>query len=32
MGDSNPKGEGFKWKIKDFMGIFIKNFKWPWQV
>ena len=32
MSDLNPEGEDSKFKIKDFMGILIKNFKWLWQV
>ena len=32
MSDLNPEGEDSKFKIRDFMGILSKNFKWPWQV
>ena len=32
MSDLNPKGKDSKFKIRDFMDILSKNFKWPWQV
>ena len=32
MSDLNPEGEDSKFKIRDFMGILIEKFKWPWQV
>ena len=28
MSDINPEGKDSKFKISDFVGIFIKNFKW----
>ena len=31
MSDLNPEGEDSKFKVRDFMGISSKKFKWAWQ-